>query len=92
MYPISLSSFFQQIIYDDRITATHISLYAALFQKWSLSHFEGGISITRSEMMCASKIRARATYHKCMKELCQLGYINYKPSYHPLLGSIVEFK
>jgi len=39
--------------------------------------------------MKVSKISAKATYHKCMKELNDYGYLQYKPSYNPFKGSIV---
>ena len=39
--------------------------------------------------MRISKISSRATYHKCLKNLHSLGYINYEPSYNPFKGSHV---
>lgn len=31
----------------------------------------------------------RTTYHKCINDLQAFGIINYIPSYHPVLGSLV---
>ncbi len=39
--------------------------------------------------MRISKISSKATYHKCLKNLHSLGYINYQPSYNPFKGSHV---
>lgn len=39
--------------------------------------------------MKVSKISAKATYHKCMKDLHDFGYLKYKPSYNPFKGSLV---
>jgi hypothetical protein len=39
--------------------------------------------------MRISKIYAKATYHKGMKDLHAFGYISYKPSYNPYRGSLV---
>ncbi len=39
--------------------------------------------------MRISKISSKATYHKCLKNLHSLGYINYQPSYNPFRGSHV---
>jgi hypothetical protein len=39
--------------------------------------------------MAFSKVASIATYHKCIKELDEYGYIRYQPSYHPKLGSQV---
>ena len=41
------------------------------------------------EVMRISKISSKATYHKCLKNLHSLGYINYEPSYNPFKGSHV---
>src|SRR5689334_14591739 len=47
------------------------------------------IQISRSQIMSQCKIASIATYHKCMRELHDLGYIIYNPSYHPILGSAI---
>lgn len=39
--------------------------------------------------MRISKISSKATYHKCLKNLHSLGYIDYQPSYNPFKGSHV---
>jgi hypothetical protein len=39
--------------------------------------------------MKISKIGSRTTYHRCMKELDNWGYLNYIPSHNPLKGSRV---
>jgi len=39
--------------------------------------------------MRISKIRSKATYHKCLKNLHSSGYIDYQPSYNPFQGSQV---
>jgi hypothetical protein len=39
--------------------------------------------------MRISKISSKATYHKCLRNLHTLGYINYEPSYNPFKGSHV---
>jgi hypothetical protein len=39
--------------------------------------------------MRISKISAKATYHKCIKDLHNFGYIQYIPSYNPFKGSLV---
>ncbi len=40
-------------------------------------------------MMKASRIASKATYHKCIKELQLLGFIEYLPSYNPYHGTEV---
>ena len=91
MYLKELTIFFSAIQHDEWITPFHISIYIALFEQWNLNHFENPVSISRRKIMDMSKISSNATYHKCMRELVEGGYIRYIPSYHPVLGSLVYF-
>lgn len=84
-----LAGFFDRVAADERLNPTHISMYVSLFQFWNASRFKNPISISRGELMRVSKISAKATYHKCMKELNDFGYLQYKPSYNPFKGSLV---
>lgn len=84
-----LTSFFSAIREDNRIGTTHISLYMALFQLYNLNHFENPIKITRTNLMNSAKINGLATYHKCIKDLAEFGYIEYYPSFHPGIRSRV---
>jgi hypothetical protein len=72
---------------DDRLNATHLSLFTGLFVHWQRNGFISPFAVTRKAMMAFSKIASIATYHKCIKELDAYGYINYQPSYHPKQGS-----
>jgi len=40
--------------------------------------------------MNLAKIKSFATYHKCIKELHNAGFIIYSPSYNPYKGSLIE--
>ena len=84
-----LAAFFDKVSKDLRFNPTHISLYMSLFQLWNRNLFRSPISISRSELMQISKISSKGTYHKCIKELHNYGYIRYSPSYNPLRGSWV---
>ena len=74
---------------DNRLSVTHVSLYISLFTLWNHNRFENPISISRKEVMRISKIGSNHTYHKCLKELHEYGYLSYEPSHNPLRGSIV---
>lgn len=93
-YPVNyirhLSGVLDCFSQDKRLTASHISLYIALFQFWNLNRFQNPISITRSEVMEISKIGSANTYTRCLKELDSFGYIKYSPSFNPLKGSLVD--
>ena len=82
-----LTGFFIRIASEETIYPTHISLYLALFQSWNINRFKNPITISRDEMMKTSRIASKATYHKCIKELQNLGFIEYKPSYNPYSGT-----
>ena len=80
------------LCWDERINVWHISIYTAILQLWYGRDFTNPVSITRRKVMELAHIGSIATYHKCIKELEQYGYIKYEPSYHPLLGSQVFIK
>ncbi|EKT4500639.1 transcriptional regulator [Flavobacterium psychrophilum] len=84
-----LTGFFEKVATDKTLNPTHVSLYMSLFQFWNCNRFKNPISISRDEVMRISKISSKATYHKCLKNLHSLGYINYEPSYNPFKGSHV---
>ena len=84
-----LTSFYSAIKSDPRIGTTHISLYMALFQFYNLNRLSNPILITRTSVMEAAKISGLATYHKCMRDLVEYGYIQYIPSYNPAISSQV---
>jgi hypothetical protein len=87
-----LTEFYSSIITDNRINARHISLYMALFECWNKNRFRNPVFITRNTIMPLAKISGIATYHKCIKELHEYGYIEYIPSFHPRVQSRVYFK
>lgn len=84
-----LESVTMQMAEDTRLNTSHVSMYLALFLIWNHNRFQNPLSINRSEVMKISKIGARATYHKCMTELHQWGYLKYVPSHNPLKGSLI---
>lgn len=77
---------------DPRISPAHISLYAAILYYHVLQEYRNPISIYGRDLKKLAKIYASGTYHKCMGELKEYGYIQYIPSYNPVLGSLVYLK
>jgi hypothetical protein len=72
---------------DTRLNTMHTSLFSGLFLQWQHSGFSNPFPVTRKSLMRNSKIASIATYHKCIKELNEYGYLYYQPSYHPTEGS-----
>jgi|GEM_PF-1448253 len=76
-----------KIVEDDRLSPYHLGLLSALWFQSEKANFHISFQITRKESMRLSKISSIATYHKCLEELKNWGYILYYPSNHPYLGS-----
>lgn len=74
---------------DRSLQATHVSLFTAIFICWQRSALQSPFMVSRRMLMAYSKIASKTTYHKCLGELLQRGYIGYKPSFHPRLASLI---
>ncbi|MGJ1406327.1 transcriptional regulator [Sphingobacterium siyangense] len=90
-YIKQLTHFFNKAQADSDFSATHLSLFMALFQLWNQARFAKQIQIIRDDAMRLGKINSKATYHKAMAYLHKQGYIDYRPSYNPYKGSTITF-
>lgn len=86
-----LSAFFDAIKSDARISITHIGIYAALLQYRIENGFANPIQVFSYEIMQLAKISAAMTYHKCVRDLSEYGYIRYEPSFNRKKGSKIYF-
>ncbi|HEV7378472.1 MAG TPA: hypothetical protein VGN64_01655 [Dyadobacter sp.] len=75
-----------RVWHDPQLRSVHICLYAAIAYHCTLSAV-GFIQISRKTLMRSARIKSIATYHVCIRQLRELGYIDYRPSYHPLRAS-----
>lgn len=91
MHVPQLTEFYSSILNDNRINTRHISLYMALFECWNKNNFQNPVHIKRDVIMPIAKISGIATYHKCIRDLHEFGYIKYLPSFHPGIQSQVYF-
>lgn len=85
-----LNGIFEKFAIDKRLNPTHVSLYFALFTLWNSHYFVSEFFINREEVMLLSKIGAKSTYHRCIKQLSHWRYIRYEPSHNPFKGSRVK--
>jgi hypothetical protein len=76
-----LTAFFNAIAKDGRISNTHIGIYAALLQYWKMNEFANPIEAFSYEMMEVARVSSPSTYHKCVRDLHDFGYIRYDPSF-----------
>ncbi|KAA5548127.1 hypothetical protein F0145_05205 [Adhaeribacter rhizoryzae] len=77
------------LIRDERINVWHISIYIAFLYLWVRKKGINPLYITRKKVMKLAHISSIATYHKCIKQLQEFGYIRYVPSYNRFLGTQV---
>jgi hypothetical protein len=84
-----LENFIKKTRDDPRITAVHVSLYVALL--YLLNDHAHLLQAFSYEVMPVCKISGSATYHRCIRDLDEFGYINYFPSFNHFKRSRVEF-
>lgn len=84
-----LTGFMIRVKDDPRISTAHISLYMSLLTLWVERSCTHPFSLFSYEVTPYCKISGPATYHKCIRQLAEYGYIKYVPSHNNLLGSLV---
>jgi hypothetical protein len=80
---------FRVMAADQRINVWHFSIYMSLLHKWLLNGLVNPIAVSRRQIMEETHIGSIVTYHKCIRQLKDYGYIIYEPSYNPFIGSYV---
>ena len=75
---------------DPKLNVWHLALLAAILSLGCRQGERKRIEVSRSKLMQLSHINTLPTYHKYFKQLQELGYIKYSPSYHPGCKSEVE--
>lgn len=86
-----LSNFFTAIERDPRIRITHIGVFAALLKFWQQQSFRTPMEAFSGDIIRIAKLSSATTYHKCIKDLSDFGYISYTPSYKRNRGSLIYF-
>lgn len=81
-------SFILKVSDDAVIGPSHIALFVAILYNYRLQGKKSPISVYRRDLVRFSKISVR-TYHRCMQDLAEHGYIKYLPSFNPIHGSLV---
>ena len=82
----------QLVLYmeDPRLNVWHMAILTAILSLGFRQGERKRIKVSRSKIMTLSHINTLPTYHKYFKQLQELGYIKYSPSYHPGYRSEVE--
>jgi len=74
-----------QLSDDPKVGPGHISLLACVFRAVNEKD-DGGARLFVKDILRKAKI-SRTTYHRCIWQLHQFGYIHYEPSCDPALGN-----
>lgn len=82
--------FLDEIDSNPQLNVWHIALLIAIARLACKQNEKWIIRVSRSKLMTLSHITTITSYHKYFKQLQQLGYIKYTPSYHPDYRSTVE--
>lgn len=82
--------FLDKIDQDPAINAWHMALLLAIIRLGNIQDEKWVIRVSRSKLMKLSHIKTLPSYHKYFKQLQDLGYIRYIPSYDPGYKSTVE--
>lgn len=75
---------------DSRLNVWHFALLSSILYLGYRQGQDRIIYVSRSKIMALSHIHTLPTYHKYFKQLQEMGYIIYRPSYHPGYRSEVE--
>lgn len=81
-----------RLIREKGLSPTRISVFMAILQLWKEQGRQNPFHITRKKVMNRSGIKSIVTYHRCISELKNRGMVDYRPSFHPGLGSEVILK
>lgn len=84
-------TYFEKIADDHRLLPSHIGLVMALFYYHDSMCPTDLFHASRSRLMRFSRIKSITTYHKCLSELVEYGYLEYIPSWHPTNASRFRF-
>ncbi|PWV45787.1 hypothetical protein [Chitinophaga sp. S165] len=85
-----LNAFYTVVHEHERLRASDISLYVALFQLWNLERFPVSLVVNRALAMKLCKIGSLHTYTQCLKRLHNFGFLTYEPSDELFSRSVIK--
>lgn len=85
-----LKGYIRLLEHDNKLNVWHHALMNAILHLACLQNQQKVIRVSRRKLMAYSHIATLPTYHKYLKELQDMGYIQYRPSYDPGYKSEVE--
>ncbi|PIF71245.1 hypothetical protein CLU99_2010 [Flavobacterium sp. 2] len=83
-------NYFSLYLNDQDLNVWHLAILTAVLNLGYKQGQRRRINVSRSKIMALSHINTLPTYHKYFKQLQDLGYLTYRPSYHPGYKSEIE--
>lgn len=85
-----LKKFYYKANKDPQLKPSHLSLYFGIIWMWQENDYSPKFKVYRKTLMMLAHISSIVTYHKCIRELVDLGYIQYEPSYNHYKGCLMR--
>mgnify|MGYP000052715580 CR=1 FL=1 len=82
----------QCLMDDESLNVYHLAIMLAILQLGYCQRQCEIIYVSRRNIMKLAHLQSLPTYHKYLKELQELGYIEHHPSYHPGYKSTIKLK
>ncbi|MDR7132652.1 hypothetical protein J2X69_005026 [Algoriphagus sp. 4150] len=92
MKSLRMEYYLERIVKERDLQPSRVSVFIAMLQLWKEQKRRNPFQISRRKIMKLSGVKSIVTYHKCISELKDRGIVEYRPSYHPKLGSEVRLK
>ena len=89
--PSTIENLYGNLITDERLSVSHLSIYMALILLWHRNSFKNPFPISRKGIMELAHVNSVVTYHKCIGQLEEYGYIRYNPSFSYCKRSTIYF-
>ncbi len=92
MATLKMEYYLERIVKEKGLQPSRTAVFLAILQLWKEQKYSNSFQISRRKIMKLSGIKSIVTYHTCISELKDRGIVEYKPSYHPRMGSEVSLR
>lgn len=92
MAALKIEYYLERIVKEHDLQPSRVAVFLAMLQLWKEQKRRNPFQISRRKIMQLSGIKSIVTYHTCISELKDRGIVEYRPSYHPKMGSEVRLQ
>jgi len=78
-----IGAFLARVTSDPKLGPSHISICTVLCNYWIKNKLHNPFKISRKYVMKGAGVKSTSTYHKILKDLVALEYVNYKAFFDP---------